>query len=323
MANAIKAPLKKEKEFIEIELGDTKELVEVGSLEHQVLTQEYDSEKKYMFEIAALNEQRDIPIIDLDSRRTVSTPKYKPFGPNIILTSQIVWKKQRRQVRYYDGCTTIFADKQPQDKELMQELMKGTNKDRLHFVQGKFGAFGYERLLLLYLNIASWNDESPFRTNNASAVYRAVNAEKLATKESQQLDLQEKAFDTAKSASLTKMLIHAAYLGITTQDFDSGNERTELEIRTDYRKFALKHPVEFLDSYGNETLEVKYFIQKAWEGGLMNRENNPNVAQWKSGKVICDISGLQSLEGIVSKIYEFSQTPEGEEFSIQLKALND
>lgn len=322
MANAVKnAPLKKE--FIEIDLGESKEQVEAGSLEHQILTQEYDSEKKYMFELSQENDQRDIPIIDLDSRRSVSTPKYKPFGPNIILTSQIVWKRQRRMIRYYDGCTTIFADKQPQDKELMAELIKSTNRDRLQFVQGKFGAYGYEKMLLLFLNLASWNTESPFRTNNASAVYRSVNATKIATLEMQKMDLQEKAFDAAKSASLTKMLIHAAYLGIPTTDFDSGNEREEVEIRAEYRKYALKNPSDFMESFGNETLEVKYFIQKAWEGGLMSRENNPNVAQWKSGKAICDISGLQSLEGIVSKIYEFSQLPEGEEFLIQLKALND
>lgn len=306
MANANKAPLFKEPQPVQ-------------SIEDAFLAQEFDPSKKYMFELASKNLERELPVFDMVTKRPVPHQEFKP-SQNIVLSSQIVWKGSRVNIRYYDGCDSIFVSEQPKDKETVDQLIKQTKKR--FFEKGKFGCFGDERMLLLYLNACSWNGDSPFKTRTSDTIFVSVNADKKASQESSRLDLIEKAISLAREASNTKMMIHANYLGIPTTDWDSGNDLTEAEIRTAYRKEALQNPQNFIDSYGNKSIEMKYYIDKALESGLINNKFNSNKATWSSSNSeICDISGLRSHEAIAAKLLEFSQLEEGEEFVIQLKSI--
>ena len=107
---------------------------------------------------------------------------------------------------------------------------------------------GYERMLLLYLSICSWNTDSIFRTTTANGIFTPQNSERIATTaESDKLDMIEEGWICKKCKS-QKMLIHSAYLGIPSTHYDSGNELTEKkkkkkkkkELRTEYRKEASK-----------------------------------------------------------------------------------
>ncbi len=289
-------------------------------IEAEYLAMEFDPQKKYMFELAVQNAERELPVIEVEGQksRAIPTEKYKPYQ-NIVLTSQIIWKGQRRILRYYDGCSSIFADEQPKDKEEIDQFIKVTQPRA--FLKGKFGAYGDEKMLLLYLMICSWNEESPFRTRSANVIFKASDTVKVASAEAKKLDETERALQLAKDASKTKMIIHSAFLGIETEDFDSGNELTEGEIRTKYRRRALQDAAYFIDSYGNKSIETKYYINQALIKGLITNKFNPNKATWQNGKEICDISGLKSNDAIGEKIFEFSQLEDGQEFQIQLKAL--
>lgn len=317
MAQAATIPAPTKKEFIEI--GEEK--VEKGSKEESVLKQEFEPSKKYMFELATKNMERELPVIDMVTKKARQHEPFKPFQ-NIVLTSQIVWNGQRRNLRYYDGCTTIFQDKQPKDKDTIDQLIAQTSRDKYNFLKGKFGCYGDEKMLLLYLNICSWNAESDFRTRTAPGIFIPSNKDKQATIESLRLDQQEEALKLAKEATGIKMMIHANYLGIALVDYDSGNGLTEKEIRTEYRKKALSDAKLFIESYGNKSIETKYYIDKALQEGLINNKMNPNKAVWgNSNTEICDISGLRSHEAISEKLLEYSLSEEGEEFAVQLKAI--
>ena len=287
--------------------------------EELVLSQEFDANKKYMFELAVKNPERELPVINMVTKRPIQHVEFPPYR-NIVLSSQIVWNGQRRNIRYYDGCTTIFQDEQPKDKEMIDQYIKQTKKRA--FLEGRFGCYGDEKMLLLYLTICSWNGESEFRTRTAETVFIPSNKDKTVTVESEKLDQQEEALKLAKEASETKMLIHAHYLGIPLQEYHSGNDLTPKEIRIEYRKRALQDSKNFIESYGNKTIELKYYIDKALLAGVINNKMNPNKAVWaNSNSEICDISGLRSNEAIADKLLEYSQTEEGSEFGVQLKAL--
>lgn len=283
------------------------------------LAQKFNPKKKYMFELAEENPVRELPVIDMVTHRPAPHKKFKPYQ-NIVFTSQIIWKGERRILRYYDGCTSIFADEQPKDKDVIDQLIKQT-KGRF-FADGKFGCYGDERMLLMYIFGCSWNGESEFRTRTANTIFVPSNLEKKATAEALKLDEQERALLMAKEATETKMMIHAFYLGVPTEDYDSGNLLSPEQIRTEYRRAALSDATEFIKSYGNKALEMKYYISKAWEAGLLTNKENKNKVVWKSsGKEVGDISGLSSSEAIIDKLLEISQLEEGTEFGIQLKAL--
>lgn len=281
----------------------------------------FDINKKYVFELAARNPERELPVVDMVTKRPAPHKDFNPYR-NIVLTSQIVWEGERRTIRYYDGCTTLFVDEQPKEKEIIEQYIKQSKKRA--FIDGKFSCFGDERMLLIYLTICSWNAESKYRTRTANGIFIAQNPDKEASVESERLDMIEEALKYAREASATKMFIHANYLGIPDTDWDSDNKLTEKEMRTAYRKEASRNPKKFIESYGNRSIEVKYYIDKALEKGLISNRFNPNKATWHpSNTVICDISGLKSPEAISQRLFEFSQSEEGEEFVIQLKAISE
>lgn len=312
-ATTLVAPKKDEK--VELE----GHLVKKDSKEYLFLTTEFDADKKYMFELAEPNLERELPIIDVREKRPIPHQKFKPYQ-NIVLTSQIVWNGSRVNIRYYDGCDSIFVSQQPKEKESIDQFIKQTRVRA--FLEGRFGVMGDEKMLLRYLMICSWNGESAFRTRTANSIFKPLDKGKQALVESSKLDRIEKALGFAKEASETKMLIHSHYLGIPTTDYDSGNDLTDKEIRTAYRQWAIQNPDEFVKSYGNKNIEIKYYIDKAVEKGLISNKFNPNKATWKdSNSIICDVSGLKSNEAIAEKVFEFSQTEDGVEFKLQLAAL--
>lgn len=309
------APLKKEKTKITVE-GE--EVIE-DSKEHLALSKEFDPYKRYVFELAAKIPPRELPIINARTNRAIEQQEYPP-NRNMVYTSQIIWNGRRRMIRYYDGCDSIFFDKQPKEKEIVQMLIGQTR--RREFIWGKMVIEGMDRMLLLYMSICSWNQESPFRTPRANVVFKSGENEKKAQEELTKLDESEKALSRAKEASFQKMKIHAAYLGLPLTDYDTGDEITEKELRLKYRRFAVENSDEFNKSYGNEKIELKFFIDKALEKGIISNKSNPNKATWgKNDSVICDISGLVSSDAISQKIFDFSQTEEGTEFVIQLKSI--
>jgi hypothetical protein len=300
-----------------------------------LFNQVFDTNKKYMFQLVATNMEREIPVHEVVNNRSVPLPnkKFKP-AQNIVYTSQIVWPKGLKDpwsdkernpgryiIRYYDGCTTLFVDQQTQDRVAVEQFMKQTRERR--FLEGKWGCYGDETMLLLYMHMCSWNQDSLFKTRTSSTVFVPVDRMKIATAESARLDLTEKALQMAKDASEKKMMIHASYLGVPMIDWDSDNPLTPEEIRAEYRKESLRNPSKFIESYGDKTIEIKYYISKSLETGLIDVKFNPNKAVWASSKnVICDISGLKSHDAIADKLFEFSQLEEGTEFLLQLQAVH-
>ncbi len=291
----------------------------IGAKEKAALAQTFDTQKTYIFELAARSMERSHPIFNL---RTKRNEPHKPFKPsqNLMMSSQIVWDGQRVNIRYYDGCDSIFVPEQPKEKDVVDQLIQQTK--RRNFLQGRLNVKGYDRLLLLYMSICSWNAESEFRTDTANAIFIPLNAEKKATVLSASMDNIELALKYAKEATETKMLVHCNFLGISISDWDSGNALTPKEIRSEYRKYALNNANDFIKSYGDTTLETKYYIDKALKDGVINNKLNPNKAAWgNSNTPICDISGLTSNEAISERLFQYSKEEGGDEFVIQLKAI--
>lgn len=295
----------------------------IKTKEEIALEQQFDPSINYVFELATENLVRELPVIlvsqDRRINRTEPHQRFKPWQ-NLVLTSQVVWNGQRRNLRYYDGCVSIFQDEQPKEKELIDQVIKQT-KQRA-FLEGRIHITGDERMLLLYMTICSWNGESEFRTRTADVIFVPVNRSKRVNQTTEKLDRMMEALKLAKEASDKKMLIHAAFLGIPDKDYDSGNPIEIDETRIMYREEAQRNPATFIESYGNKAIETDYYIKKALAEGVIGNKFNPNKATWgKNNTEICDISGLRSHEAIAQRLLEFSQLSEGEEFAIQLKAL--
>lgn len=308
-----------------------KEGATTRSKEEIALSQVFDPKRKYMFELAVKNPEREHPVINMVTKRPAQHQDFPPYR-NIVLTSQVVWNGKgilsnnvwtgRRMLRYYDGCETIFQDEQPKEKETIEQLIKQTDYSKYAFRDGRFGCYGDERMLLLYLFICSWNGDSEFRTRTAQAIFITSDKTKQAQIDADNIDAVEEALRLAREATEDKMNIHSHFLGIPTTDWDSGNELSPKEMRTAYRKRAREDAKYFIETFGNRAIETRYYIDKALMEGLIDYKSNSNKALWKqSGAEICEISGLKSHEAVADKLFEHSQTSDGSEFQIQVKAI--
>ena len=99
----------------------------------------FDVNKKYVFEAAIQVPERDLPVVDMVTKRPAPHKKFSPYR-NIVLTSQIVWEEERRTIRYYDGCTTLFVDEQPKEEKIIAAL-DGKNPQRVIYVPGRLVNF--------------------------------------------------------------------------------------------------------------------------------------------------------------------------------------
>lgn len=297
-------------------------------------TEEVDANQRFMYVLAEKNDRLG-GIYDARTNREVTGNAYKPYR-NLLLTGAILWPgdekldeqgkvisgfpKGKRHICYYDGCSSIFVDEQPKENATRIKLLEATRQ--IAFNNGYLSVFGYETKLKKFCDIASWNGDSPYRLPNAPVVYLNVDSESEKAAIADSLDSLEEALKMAKEASDMHVLVHGRYLGVPELDEITGNQLSQKAIRALYRKKAQDNPDEFIKSYSDKSISIKYFVEKAIEAGEINTNTNTNKAVWrKSNQIITDISGIKSQEGIKSALVEFAQSTEGEEFAIQLKAL--
>lgn len=285
-----------------------------------------DITTKYAYVLAEKNPKRGM-VYD-ENGRARDEQEYKPYL-NVLLRSSIIWdgsidpfsgkprSKGTHQIRYYDGCTTLFVDDQPKEKATIDELITSTREVAL--TMGYVFIMGYDSMLKIYMDWCSYNEDSPFRVPTKEAKFKGVNSDKARELEADQLELEDTARDLAKDAPLKKMKIHAKYLGISLEDSVTNYELSEKALRTEYRKAAKANPKRFVDSYNNRTIEVTNWIIDALNEGKITTTNN--TASWKDGSQICDLAGLKSQDLIITKLVELTLVDDGADFLAQLKSL--
>lgn len=284
--------------------------------------------RKYVYVLTQKNEQRGR--VFTEEGTPIKDQEYPPRR-NLLLRSSIIWPggndpftegKVRKQGKYlinfYDGCSTLFVDDQPKEKETLEQLKNSTRK--LFFINGYLDIYGYDTMLKAYVDMASWNGESPFRIETAPAVYQMLDIEKSLLEEGDKLDRMEEALGYAKTAKEKQMRIHAKFLNIADVDLKTSFPLSEKALRAEYRKEAMRDHENFIKTFNDKTIQVKSWIEKGLETDEINLTIIPNKAVWKrKGSEICDLSGIKSKEGVLNKLIEFSQTSEGAEFLEQLK----
>lgn len=288
-----------------------------------------DINTRYAYVLAQKNEIRGKVYDENGNKR--EEQQYKTCL-NLLTKSSIVWDgtkdpfsgkpraKGRHQIRYYDGCTTLFVDDQPREKETIDQLLSASRE--LTFDYGFLFVYGYDAMLKLYMDWCSYNDESPYRIPNFNAIFKSVNTEKQSKQEESELELEDTARAYAKDAPVKKMKIHAKYLGIPFVDNITQQPLSDSAIRVEYRKAAKANPVGFINSYKDESIEISTWVSEAIAKGEISTNVIPDKATWtKSGEVICELLGAKAQNLVVDRITEFMQTTLGGDSLAQLKVL--
>ena len=300
----------------------------MSTIKEQVIPQT-DINTKYAYVLPVKNTKKH-NVFD-ENGRARPEPEYKP-RMNLLTRSSVLWPggkdpfsgnqraAGRYPIRYYDGCTTLFIDDQPKDKETLEQFTKQTRE--LFFLNGYLYVYGYDVMLKTYLDWASWNGNSQYKVPNIETQYIAVDSERAAKMESDNLDKMEEAMMLARKAPVKKMRSHGKFLGILAEDYVTNIPLSDEAYRTEYRKIANTNAKRFVDTYNDKSVQVTTWVEQAMETGEISTTIIPNKAVWaKKGSEICDMSGIKSKEGQLNKLVEFSQTEAGEEFYVQLEAI--
>jgi hypothetical protein len=151
-----------------------------------------------------------------------------------------------------------------------------------------------------------------------------VDTEADLAKQDEELDALEEALEIAKKAPIKKVRVHAKFLNIPDVDLVTQYPLSEKALRTEYRKRAKQDPDKFVETYNDQTIHIKTWIHMAIESGQIDTKIIANKASIKElGKVICPIDGIKTQEGVLNKLIEHSQMPEGAEFLDWLKSKYD
>ena len=288
-----------------------------------------DINTRYAYVLAKKNERRGGVYNEAGQARIEQ--EYPP-SLNILFTSSIVWPggkdpfsgKERQPGRYsicyYDGCTTLFVDEQPREFDTLKQLKLNTRE--IGFGYGFCFIMGYDKMLKIYMDWASYNENSPYRVPSVEIKWMNVDTERDILSEGELMDMEDRVRELATKAPLKKMMIHAKFLGIATQDPITNIDFSEKAIRVEYRKAAKANPKFFESSYNDKSVEVRTWIREAFSTGTISTSLIPGKVLWTKGRAeIMDTMGLKAEELIIDKLAEFTQVEDGADFLAQLKAL--
>jgi hypothetical protein len=288
-----------------------------------------DINTRYAYVLAKENDKRGM-VYDENNRPRWES-KYKP-SVNLLTRSSIVWDgspdpfskkpraKGRHQIRYYDGCTTLFVDDQPREKDVIDQLLSASRD--FTFDYGYLYVYGYDVMLKLYCDWCSYNEESPYKVPSVPSIFKSVNTEKQSKAEEALLDQEDEARGYASDATPKKMRIHARYLGIPFADSITQQPLSDKAIRVEYRKKAKENPAEFIKSYKDDSIEISTWVTQALEGGEITTSLIPDKAMWSKSKTeICDLLGFRAQNLIVDRITEYMRSVDGNDSLAQLKVL--
>lgn len=247
------------------------------------------------------------------------TPMYPPYRrfPNYDI---IVWDGGTRAIRFLPGEQSIFVDEQEKNGRILPENIINNPNNRFEIVNGEIRVRPHEKNKIQFLDICNMNADSEHRTGTKAALFSKISETKAVEDLQAKQKAQKEAIEKAFKATDEQILFHAKYLGISLLDPSTSATRTEDAVITDYRQIAFDNPVEFLKTYDDEDLKLKYKIEKAIEENFISLNLIPNKAVFVLDKSeICDVP-TGDIKYIVDAIFNYTNGKNG---ASTLKKIND
>lgn len=203
------------------------------------LDQEINVDTRHCYVLAVKNEKRGMTYDEKNNlRKDLEYPKQR----NVLLRSSVIWPKGTKDpftgkerahgkylIRYYDGCSTLFVDDQPKERETIEQLVRSTKEQ--YFINGFWYVNDYDTMLKTYADWCSWNEHSLYRVPSIEPIFKLLDVETDSKIEAASIDEMEKALELAKKADKKKMLVHAKFLEVPTIHYITGQPLKEDSIR--------------------------------------------------------------------------------------------
>ncbi len=275
-------------------------------------TNVFGTEKKADLVIYRLIKQNDRTQRD-------DTPLYPPYKrfPNY---DNIVWEDGTRAIRWLPGFTSIFVDEQEAGNRVIPDNIINNPNNRFEIHDGQISVRPHEKTKIQFLDLCNRNADSPHRTGSLEALFTRVSEEKNVEKVVEKQKILSVAIEKAFNANESQIAFHSKYLGIPLIDPATSASRTFEAVQADYRQSAIDNPKDFLKTFDDEDLKIKYKIEKAIEDNVISLTIIKGKAAYTSTKTeICDVPVGAEIKIVVDILFMFSQTKNGTDL---LKKIN-
>lgn len=267
----------------------------------RVLNFKEQTPEKYIYKLLKKNDQLH-----------EGTPVYNPYYsiPNPV---NVFHNGNVRQMRYIDGHPSVWVDEQ---KDLPESMLISSN-NTIAFANGEFEVLAGEQNKKFFLDHHPLNEGVTKKVKPSMPIYKMLDEAKDNIKRIELLKLKRKASDHAWEVSDEDMLPHARFLNIPIVDDRTGVNRDPSVIRTDYVERAEKDPKTFVETMENESLQLRFSVQKLIDDGSIKYNKETGLAQWRAGSK--NITNIPDNVDVAEFLATFTTTDEGSEFNAALK----
>lgn len=152
-------------------------------------------------------------------------------------------------IRYIHGEKSIFVYEQEKNGRDIPENVLHNQKNDLEIINGDIRVRPSEKTKIQFLDYASWNLDSPYKSGRVQPIIARLSEESTAKSEIERMRKVKDATDKAFEADDFFMAAHCEALVINLIDYASSGGRTADAVRKDYIKRATDDPDKFLSTF--------------------------------------------------------------------------
>lgn len=216
--------------------------------------------------------------------------------------------KQHRKGEY-DGVEGVYVDIAFIEKEHRDgEYTMGN----IHFRKENAGAIvvrggnAVEQAKFEFMERCNWNASNPDRDKNVKAVFQRVDYKERAQARRKERNLQNEAFNKAKSMHLNELNRMAVAMGHMT-------EMEEDTLRDRVEEYAFANPEKFLNMTANTDTLIQYNAVQAKKEGIIDVDMQKRKILNATGNTLYTWTPERDVNW-TEKFVDFVKSEEGEEF---------
>jgi len=237
------------------------------------------------------------------------TPVHYPKRRFVNLIDTIYDKKSgmRRNIKYVEGCTSIFVDEQDKETDGKKGLY------RTLFKHGKYIVMGNNPKLIEFMMITNFNANNPDRDTSVIPLFSFVDQKKKFKAIMKKEESEQDAVQWCNKAPFKEVLRYARVLmakDVETMDSD--------EIRYNMKRFAKARPERFMSDRKVPRIIRKSHILEAIDKEILFMNESTRSIAWQSSQNIPIITapvGVDTVDHFVQTTF----TLEGERVYNALK----
>lgn len=225
-----------------------------------------------------------------------------------------------RVIRWLPGEQSIFVDEQEKNGRIIPETHLNNPKHKFEILQGEIKVRPHEKTKIQFLDICNRNINSQHRTGRIAAVFSRYSEANRIEAMAQKQEKQKEAIAKAFAATDAQIVFQAKYFGIPMTDAATTASRSREAIIAEYRQIAIDRPDDFLTTFDDDDLKMKFYIEKALEDNYISLSLVPGKAILTGSKEeICEI---ENPSAPADSIFKYIVGPKGEKLGAKLIELN-